>query len=1051
MDALGLFHDIWSLCRHLKRGYQQVKANPAQCTTLYQRVEALGPGLRSIEAVLQAQCQRQQQPPMIYAPYPPPPQASVAPLNPTLHRQLACVLHAIEDSVHLISKFSSATWFERVWDRSDYSQAFASINAQITRAQQDLGFNLQLSELFSRQRDAQDAKADLADISRKQDQILYQMECAQAQAASIAANQQSAQRQEHRFLQSRFASMADKQSAILKFVARLEREQKQAEMRSLQPGVLLAAEAAASSALSPSSAAPSGSSVVASRDILSEVLRIPLSDLTLGPLVGSGGFGTVHKGYLRSRDEHVAVKKLRLTSLVGAAQDDFMQELRILQTLPRHAHIITLLGAVIDEESQSYMMVLEWMEQGSLFDFLRSMREAPDSAARFPMLARLRVCLQCAKAVNHLHLLHPPLGPVIHCDLKSLNILLDKHNEVKLADFGLAKLRLTSASQTSAISAVAPGASGAGTLRWSAPEFLRPGGKKSATPASDVYALGVVLWEIVTLQIPYDGDDDDTIRESIKGGPNDKLRIPPSVPAELHSLLDACWLNEPAQRPTCMDIIHALKEMIEAHEPAAAQQSQAIEGDAPPSSLRSPVAIGSSEQPAYPPPFLASTSMERAPAVAASSTQPSLDFGLQLGASSSSSSSSNNTLLPLPVVDPSAPVASPTDLFSTVPTTLAVLWSASGLLKFRQPLKAGDVVDLCTPAGWSIAEVARVETFVFGSAQLRLVNPVTKKSEQVARDSDRIWPPFTKTDISAQLRSPLPTLRIRRFPLRRGTELLVLSGDDLFVRSPSFETIELFSASNVDQDQRIKYPLRTLARMSFIHAFAVHTAKTGKKTLYLCGRNAANARLSAIDTESGREIAHVQIFQLELRFVTLDATQVYFATDGLVSIYTLDLKFVADLKLDAEYHRLRDAEKDQLAHTPLPCWIRTVAALCVFDGLLFIADRGLHRISVWSVKTLEHLFNFGRPLTTQELQSTKPEQAPPPGAFRSICSMTLHRSNAQAAPVLIIAEEACAPLLVYSLEGSFLGAFLTDMPAKLPRSCIASDRNMPGADLWETA
>ena len=234
-----------------------------------------------------------------------------------------------------------------------------------------------------------------------------------------------------------------------------------------------------------------------------------------------------------------------------------MTELRVLQSLPKHAHIIALLGCVIDEPSRTYMIVLEWMEQGSLFEYLKAMRESADAASRFPLLARLRMSLQTTRAVNHLHLLNPPLGPIVHRDLKSPNILLNRHGDIKLCDFGLAKLRLTSSTQSTVGSQ-----SAAGTLRWWAPEFLRPGGKKSATPASDVYALGVVLWEILTLQIPYDGDEDETIKDSIKGGPDDKLAIPDELPQPIHLLLHACWTKDPKQRPGCMELVHALKQLI---------------------------------------------------------------------------------------------------------------------------------------------------------------------------------------------------------------------------------------------------------------------------------------------------------------------------------------------------------------------------------------------------------------------------------------------------------------------------------------------------------
>ena len=104
--------------------------------------------------------------------------------DPALQRHLSTVLSAIEDSVALVSKFNSASCFNRLWNKSDYSSDFASLNEQLNQAQADLGFGLQVSQLFSAQRDAEDSRADLADIRRMQETILAHVDAgfeAQAQ------------------------------------------------------------------------------------------------------------------------------------------------------------------------------------------------------------------------------------------------------------------------------------------------------------------------------------------------------------------------------------------------------------------------------------------------------------------------------------------------------------------------------------------------------------------------------------------------------------------------------------------------------------------------------------------------------------------------------------------------------------------------------------------------------------------------------------------------------------------------------------------------------
>lgn len=147
----------------------------------------------------------------------------------------------------------------------------------LTQAQADLGFGLQVSELFSRQRDAHDTQSDLADISAKQDQIMAQMEGAQKQAEDAASK-------EHKYMQARFASMADKQQQMIKWVARLSREQKQAEQRSQDPDAVIVAGSAPVSPSSPSSPRP----------MSSDLLHIDLFDLQLdaGHTCAAAAMGT---------------------------------------------------------------------------------------------------------------------------------------------------------------------------------------------------------------------------------------------------------------------------------------------------------------------------------------------------------------------------------------------------------------------------------------------------------------------------------------------------------------------------------------------------------------------------------------------------------------------------------------------------------------------------------------------------------------------------------------------------------------------------------------
>ena len=165
----------------------------------------------------------------------------------------------------------------------------------------------------------------------------------------------------------------------------------------------------------------------------------------------------------------------------------------------------------------------------------------------------------------------------------------------RAGDFGLAKIR------TATMTQYGQGQGVAGTLRWMPPEFLKVGGKKSASTASDVYSLAVVLWEILTGLMPFDGDDDDTVREAIKQG--ELLDIPGRLPAKVSQLLQQCWRPNPKDRPTCEQVIYALKVVeaelrngeasiapVAASRPAVAAIKTPAQPPAP-AAVRAPVAV----------------------------------------------------------------------------------------------------------------------------------------------------------------------------------------------------------------------------------------------------------------------------------------------------------------------------------------------------------------------------------------------------------------------------------------------------------------------------
>ncbi|KAK7285062.1 hypothetical protein RJT34_19820 [Clitoria ternatea] len=196
--------------------------------------------------------------------------------------------------------------------------------------------------------------------------------------------------------------------------------------------------------------------------------------------VGQGGFGTVYKGQLRD-GTLVAVKVLsiELESLRG--EKEFVAELTTLANI-KHQNLVNLRGFCV--EGAHRYLVYDYMENNSLrHTFLGS----EQNRVRFSWEARREVSIGVATVLTFLH---EELKPhIVHRDIKSSNVLLDRNFIPKVSDFGLAKLFRDGKSHIST--------QVAGTLGYLAPEYASSG---HLTRKTDVYSFGVLLLEIVSGQ-----------------------------------------------------------------------------------------------------------------------------------------------------------------------------------------------------------------------------------------------------------------------------------------------------------------------------------------------------------------------------------------------------------------------------------------------------------------------------------------------------------------------------------------------------------------------
>lgn len=175
---------------------------------------------------------------------------------------------------------------------------------------------------------------------------------------------------------------------------------------------------------------------------------ISLRDLKIKEKIGSGGFAKVYRAIWLGKE--VAVKKLRpdINSNVAAS---FLKEMNLLSSV-RHPNVVLMLGACHTNKGDA--IVTEYLRGGSLFNHLESLA----SQSRLLDIATLKkFALDIAMGMAYLHSLSPP---IIHRDLKSLNVLIDENNHCKVADFGLSREMVDSGLASASL----------GTPHWIAPE-----------------------------------------------------------------------------------------------------------------------------------------------------------------------------------------------------------------------------------------------------------------------------------------------------------------------------------------------------------------------------------------------------------------------------------------------------------------------------------------------------------------------------------------------------------------------------------------------------
>ncbi len=273
-------------------------------------------------------------------------------------------------------------------------------------------------------------------------------------------------------------------------------------------------------------------------------LDIPFKELhfTKRDKLGSGAYSIVYQGIYNLNQ--VAIKQLHARHLSTEAIAELKQEATIMGAM-RSDYIVSVRGICLEEPH--YCLVMELMPKGSLYHLLKN-------NAELPLSVRLRIGLDVISGLYQLH-----KEAILHRDLKSLNVLLNDQLRAKISDFGLSKVKSEVASQSTVRSK--------GTLIWMSPELCD---EKPASTASDIYAYGMVLWELMVkpYQIPFHGLSPSGILAAKLNRKEAQEKIPTNCPADVSGLIKSCW-RASNQRPSAEALLKSLQPIFAAAEQKA--------------------------------------------------------------------------------------------------------------------------------------------------------------------------------------------------------------------------------------------------------------------------------------------------------------------------------------------------------------------------------------------------------------------------------------------------------------------------------------------------
>ncbi|KAF0701310.1 Aste57867_8160 [Aphanomyces stellatus] len=271
-------------------------------------------------------------------------------------------------------------------------------------------------------------------------------------------------------------------------------------------------------------------------NVFASVYEVKLPEVHLVKQLAIGPFSEVYAGVWRGTKVGVKLLMPKETYQEGVAEavKNFRREIWVMSRLD-HPNVLQLIGASLT--SSCYVLIMEYMANGSLYDYLRDIKN----------IVPLQLILHCAqdivRGMQHVH-----GNNILQRDLKTKNLLVSDHLVVKVSDFGLSRYKDKMYGEYTFV----------GTPFWAAPEVIR---HDNYTEKADVYSFGVVLWELIERVDPYQGMNplqvpllvcQEGLRPSAFTNP---------APEKYYDLMTECWSSEMEKRPSFADIYLRLHEI----------------------------------------------------------------------------------------------------------------------------------------------------------------------------------------------------------------------------------------------------------------------------------------------------------------------------------------------------------------------------------------------------------------------------------------------------------------------------------------------------------